>query len=70
MIKKLTELDYLTFGKYKGRLILDIIEEDPSYALWLHRGTDKINFNPSTIHRLIELELDNDWDWGDYADIF
>ena len=29
------EEQILYFGRYKGRLILDVVHEDPSYAAWL-----------------------------------
>ena len=28
----------LTFGKYRGRTVADIIEEDPAYLVWAHEN--------------------------------
>ena len=30
----------LTFGKYKGESIADILEEDAQYLVWLHDNSD------------------------------
>lgn len=32
--------DKLTFGKYKGKTIQDILYDDPQYLVWLHQNTE------------------------------
>ena len=40
MIKKKTIYSdtLLSFGKYKGRAVVDVLAEDPGYFLWLHEA--------------------------------
>jgi hypothetical protein len=30
----------MTYGKFRGRTIGEILEEEPSYLLWLHTNSD------------------------------
>jgi uncharacterized protein (DUF3820 family) len=33
--------DTIPFGKYSGRLVEDVLTEDPQYLLWLLENTDR-----------------------------
>ena len=33
--------DIMTFGKYKGSYVMDVIDEDPTYLAWLFTQTHK-----------------------------
>ncbi len=44
--------DVLNFGKYSGRLVEDVIEEDPQYIAWCI-DTDAAEFDEEVI-QLIE----------------
>lgn len=35
----------LTFGKYKGESIADILATDPQYLVWLHDNSDFFELN-------------------------
>lgn len=40
----------LTFGKYKGESIADILEVNPQYLCWLHETCDEFELD----HKLLE----------------
>ena len=44
-MKKLTLATVLTFGKHNGKTISYVVENDPSYILWLDENTDCIVSN-------------------------
>lgn len=33
--------DVMDFGKYKGKSVEDVLEEDPSYLLWLLENSER-----------------------------
>lgn len=41
----------LTFGKYKGESIEDILETDPQYLIWLHNNSEYFELD----YRLLEI---------------
>ncbi len=41
--------DRMTFGKYKGKPVADVIEKDPRYALWAHRNVEFFKLGASQI---------------------
>lgn len=45
------ECDKLTFGKYKGRSVIEIIVSDPQYILWVSENISYVKFNEETIKR-------------------
>lgn len=63
----------LTFGKYKGKTVADVLIEDPSYLVWAHNNvdffkvsTELLQIARSTIKpdpsRRRYLDDDPDWD--------
>lgn len=36
----LSSTDRLKFGKYRGRLVWEVIRDDPAYILWLLRNLE------------------------------
>lgn len=68
MLKSLK--DTIKFGKYKGRTVASVLEDDASYLLWLIRNTGKTSFD-RTIIDVIETEAESqesDFDNDDYFD--
>ena len=47
----------LTFGKYKGRLISDILRMDPNYLKWLYHDKKYIKPSNSLAQRLKENKM-------------
>lgn len=45
---------FLTFGKYKGRTLTDIIKNDLIYCVWLVKN---VKYNPFSRKQLKEIEL-------------
>lgn len=43
----------INFGKYKGRLVLDVLEKDPGYYAWMMNG----DFSLNTKQKLTEIKL-------------
>lgn len=43
----------INFGKYKGRLVLDVLEKDPGYYAWMMNGDFPLN----TKQKLTEIKL-------------
>ncbi len=43
----------INFGKYKGRLVLDVLENDPGYYAWIMNGDFPLN----TKQKLTEIKL-------------
>lgn len=37
--------ELITFGKYKGRTILEVLEEDPQYLLWANENVEGFILN-------------------------
>lgn len=57
-VRKLDPIDsldhVLTFGKYKGETVGDILEVDPQYLIWLHNNSEFFELN----YRLLEIAED------------
>jgi hypothetical protein len=47
-----TEGDKFTFGKYKGRSVIEVIVSDPQYILWANQNCSQVNFNEEIITRV------------------
>lgn len=39
----------MTFGKYKGKPVADVIAKNPRCALWAHRNVEFFKLSPSEI---------------------
>lgn len=50
-IVQYNEGDVFTFGKYKGRSLIEILVSDPQYILWVSENINYIKFNEETIKR-------------------
>lgn len=49
----ITDIDtVLTFGKYKGESIADIIECDPQYLVWLHNNSEFFELSSSILDEI------------------
>lgn len=60
----------LSFGKYKGKTILQVLEKDPSYIIWLN-DNKILNIEEQIVEEAIELKYEEEDDYRgiDYADI-
>lgn len=45
----------LTFGKYKGKKIEDVIEEDPKYLLWAHENIEWFQLSDEALEDVLLL---------------
>jgi len=63
---ELTKRTVLSFGKYKGRSIDDILENDPSYLRWMLKNVDGTFFSPDIN---TELALAEAYDGLNYFDV-
>jgi hypothetical protein len=45
------EGDKFTFGKHKGRAVIEVLVTDPQYILWANKNISYINFKEETIAR-------------------
>lgn len=53
--KKLGLDDFLDFGKYKGEQIEDILEDNPSYLIWIiDEGVRGIEFDEEVTQKLMK----------------
>jgi hypothetical protein len=43
------EQQRMTFGKYKGQPVADVIQQNPRYALWAHRNVEFFKLSASQI---------------------
>lgn len=43
------------FGKYKGRRLCDVLEDDPSYVHWCMGNIDDFTFSAETIEKIKQL---------------
>lgn len=66
----------MTFGKYKGKMVADVIAQNPRYALWAHKNVEFFKLSPSQIqdcvfrsdaprHILPGSPIDDDFDGAD-----
>lgn len=47
----------ITFGKFKGKTIEEVIEIEPSYIVWLH-GKNLIEIDDKTLRKAKNTQLD------------
>lgn len=65
----------LDFGKYKGKTVKAILDEDPSYLVWAHEETDRLRLRKDIYQKASDLkeEIDSerhaDMGWGDWSDM-
>jgi len=57
----------MTFGKYKGKSIAEILDVNPSYIIWLS-DNNVLNISDKVLGMAYELQ--NECDWEDWSDIF
>jgi hypothetical protein len=50
-------IDQLTFGKYEGAFIEDILSTDPSYIAWIYLNTS-VKFDETVKRKLVAALLD------------
>ena len=56
--KMVPKVVIMTFGKYNGRSVDQMHEQDPQYCKWMLRNIHNLNTrNPDIYHRLVELTL-------------
>jgi len=48
-----------TFGKYKGKLVSEVLKENPSYIKWVHENVDWITV-PDRILKEIPTQVEKD----------
>lgn len=61
----------MSFGKYKGKAIFELMAEDPEYLEWAHENTDRFKLSPrlmAEVRRNISNNIapgreDHDDDW-------
>jgi hypothetical protein len=41
----------LSFGKYKGRSVIEVLVSDPQYIVWLFENVNNVTFKEETITR-------------------
>jgi hypothetical protein len=56
-MKKLTLASVLTFGKHNGKTVEWVVDNDPSYILWIDENTDWIVSN--TVYAAAKKEAKN-----------
>lgn len=61
--------DKMTFGKYKGKTISEIAEENPGYIVWLDEKVKTISIDQKIVADCEEMTdddiFDYDFDFGD-----
>ncbi len=55
-MRTLTLESDMPFGKYKGRQVEDVIEDDPSYVRWMAENSDNIEFDNEALEALEKRE--------------
>lgn len=57
----------LTFGKYRGRILEEVIEEDPRYVRWMlsDDGPDWLDLTPAAEEHLEAIEEDMGIEYDD-----
>ena len=61
-VAELSDEDTLPFGKYKSRLIKNIMGEDPGYLLWFHEKVEGYKIEKSV---LMECENNQDQEFDE-----
>lgn len=71
-MEKLTENDTMTFGKYKGTKITEILTYDVDYLEWLIDNTDTTNFSAAFMMDIAEKRDEDPMNWGmvDITDLY
>lgn len=57
--------DRMNFGKHKGKLILNLIDEAPDYLIWAHENVVFFNLELSVYKSLVEDKIAEDDGWLD-----
>jgi len=65
--------DKILFGKYKGKTISEIAEENPGYIVWLDENVKTISIDQKIVADCEEISdeendyawMGNEFDWGD-----
>jgi hypothetical protein len=55
MIRKYSSVDFLVFGKHKGKTVREIVEADPTYLNWLLDSIPEFYIAPEDMLELIKL---------------
>lgn len=50
-ITYLVEGDKFSFGKYKGRAVIEVLVSDPQYIIWVNNNVKHVKFNDTIISR-------------------
>lgn len=61
----------MTFGKYKGKTVKEVIFEDPSYLLWADDNVEGFELSDYLRDKAEEMSAEEDyWEpsWGDLND--
>jgi hypothetical protein len=59
----------MTYGKFRGRTIGEILEEEPSYLLWLHTNSDTFELHYTLLEEAEgDLRDESDLDYWDICD--
>ena len=51
----------LTFGKYKGKTVADVLVEDPSYIVWAHENVDFFKVSTEIYQIAVVAKEDQEW---------
>ncbi len=51
--------DVLTFGRYKGLTVAQVVDEDPDYIIWMSETLEYFPLEESVVDLAIEAALDN-----------
>ena len=49
--------DQMSFGKYKGELIRDVMRKDPQYIEWAMDNTNKLSLDDEALDWFAELQM-------------
>jgi hypothetical protein len=49
--------DVLTFGRYKGRTVEELLEEDPDYLTWVNKNVDFFPLEDDVMDAAIEAAV-------------
>lgn len=57
--------DVLSFGRYKGRTIREMLEEDPNYLTWAHTKIGWFKLEPDVMEAAVAAALQSQNDYYD-----
>lgn len=59
--------DVLTFGRYEGRTIGYVLEENPSYLVWAHDNTERVKLSSElygiAVDEMQDMESNEEAEW-------